>query len=65
MKKIYSFCLSYFFKDKVGIFLLDGRKIRVPLSRFRDVPTEGGRFHQFYTFLIGGNENVVKIILRP
>ena len=60
MLKIHSYCLPYFFENKVSIFLLDGRKIKVPLSQFQDVTTEGGRFHQFYTFLIGGNENVLK-----
>jgi hypothetical protein len=60
MRKIHSYCLPYFFKDAVSIFLLDGRKIRVPLSRFRDVTSEGGRFYQFYTFLIGGDENGLK-----
>ena len=60
MLKIHSYCLPYFFEKEVSIFLLDGRKIRVPLSQFQDITTEGGRFHQFYTFLIGGNENVLK-----
>ena len=60
MLKIHSYCLPYFFEKEVSIFLLDGRKIRVPLSRFRDITTEGGRFHQFYTFLIGGDENGLK-----
>ena len=57
MLKIDSHCLPYFLKDAVSIFLLDGRKIRVPLSQFQDVTSEGGRFHQFYTFLVGGNRN--------
>jgi hypothetical protein len=60
MRKIHSYCLPYFFKDEVSIFPLDGRKIKVPLSQFQDITTEGGRFHQFYTFLIGGDENGLK-----
>jgi hypothetical protein len=60
MLKIHSYCLPYFFRNEVIIFLLDGRKIKVPLSQFQDVTSEGGRFHQFYTFLIGGDENVLK-----
>jgi hypothetical protein len=58
MLKIHSYFLPYFFEKEVSIFLLDGREIRVPLSQFQDVTTEGGRFHQFYTFLIGGDEYV-------
>jgi len=57
MLKIHSYCLPYFFENKVSIFLLDGRKIKVPLSQFQDVTTEGGRFHQFYTFLIRSRKN--------
>jgi hypothetical protein len=60
MLKIHSYCLPHFFEKEVSIFLLDGRKIKVPLSQFQDVTTAGGRFHQFYTFLIGGDENVLK-----
>jgi hypothetical protein len=60
MLKINSLCLPYFLKDAVSIFLHDGRKIRVPLSQFQDVTSAGGRFHQFYTFLIGGDENGLK-----
>ncbi len=60
MLKINSLCLPYFLKDAVSIFLLDGRKIRIPLSQFQDVTSEGGRFCQFYTFLIGGDENGLK-----
>jgi len=57
MFKINSLCLPFFIEDMVSIFLLDGRKIKVPFSRFQDVTSEGGRFYQFYTFVIGGNEN--------
>ena len=60
MLKIQSYCLPYFLPGMVSIFLLDGRKIRVSISQFQDVTSEGGRFHQFYTFLIGGSENVFK-----
>ena len=60
MFKIHSRCLPYFHKDAVSIFPIDGRLIMVQLSQFQDVTSEGGRFHQFYTFLIGGNENVFK-----
>ena len=60
MLKVHSLCLPYFSQDMVSIFLLDGRRIRAPLSQFQDVTTEGGRFHQFYTFLIGGDESVFK-----
>ena len=60
MRKIHSYCLPYFFRDEVSIFLLDGREIRVPICQFQDITTEGGRFHQFYTFLMGGSENVLK-----
>ena len=60
MLKIHSYCLPYFFSETVSIFLLDGRKIIIPLPQFKDVTSEGGRFHQFYTFLIGGNENALK-----
>jgi len=56
MLKVHSLCLPYFLQDMVSIFLLDGRRIRVPLSHFQDVSSEGGRFHQFYTYLIGGDE---------
>ncbi len=58
MMKIHSYCLPYFLKDEVNIFLIDRKKIRVPISQFQDFTLEGGRFHQFYTFLIGGDENV-------
>lgn len=58
MLKIHSYCLPYFFEDEASIFLLDGREIKVPLSQFQDVTSDGGRFYQFYTFLIGGDEDV-------
>ena len=58
MLKIHSYCLPYFFNDGVSIFLLDGGQIKVPTPQFQDVTSEGGRFHQFYTFLIGGDEDV-------
>ncbi len=58
MLKIHSYCLPYFFKDTVSIFLLDGSQFRVPISQFQDVTSDGGRYHQFYTFLIGGDEDV-------
>lgn len=54
MEKLNSFCLPYFQKDRVSIFSLHGREIRIPISQFQDITSEGGRFHQFYTFLIGG-----------
>ena len=57
MLKIHSYCLPYFLEGEVSIFLLNGRKIRVPLSQFQDITSEGGRFHQFYTFLVGGDQN--------
>jgi hypothetical protein len=60
MLKIHSYCLPYFFRDEVSIFLLDGRKIKVLISQFQDITSEGGRFYQFYTFLIGGDENGLK-----
>jgi hypothetical protein len=60
MLKVHSLCLPYFSQDMVSIFLLDGRKISIPPSQFQDVTSEGGRFHQLYTFLIGGDENVPK-----
>ncbi len=53
MTEIQSRCLPYFSQDKASIFLLNGRKIRVPIFNFQDVTSEGGRFHQFHTFLIG------------
>jgi hypothetical protein len=52
--------LPYFFKDELSIFLIDGRKIKVPISQSQDVTSEGGRSHQFYTFLIGGDGSVLK-----
>jgi hypothetical protein len=58
MLKIHSHCLPYFLEDEVDIFLLDGLEIRVPISKFQDVTSDGGRFYQFYTFLIGGAEDV-------
>ena len=60
MLKINSLCLPFFLEGMVSIFLLDGSQIRVPVSQFQDVTSEGGRFYQFYTFLIGGNENESK-----
>lgn len=60
MLKIHSLCLPYFLKNAVSILLLDGKPIKVPLSQFQNITSEGGRFHQYYTFLIGGNENVLK-----
>jgi len=54
MKRINSRSLPNFSKDSAGIFLLDGREIKVAISRFQDMTTEGGRFHQFYTYHIGG-----------
>jgi hypothetical protein len=60
MLKINSLCLPFFLEDMVSIFLLDGSQIRVPVSQFQDVTSEGGRFYQFYTFVIGGNENGFK-----
>ena len=60
MLKIHSLCLPYFHKDAVSIFFPDGKPIKVPLSQFRDITSEGGRFHQFCIFLTGGNENVFK-----
>jgi len=56
MVKTNSLSLPYFSKDSASIFLLDGRQIKVPLSHFQDMTTEGGRFHQFYTYSIGGNK---------
>ncbi len=60
MLKVHSLCLPYFSQDMVSIFLLDGSKISMPPSQFKDVTSEGGRFHQFYTFQIGGDENALK-----
>jgi hypothetical protein len=60
MLKINSLRLPFFIKEMVSIFLLDGSQIRVPVSQFQDVTSEGGRFYQFYTFSIGGNENESK-----
>jgi len=57
MLKIHSYCLPYFLEGEVSIFLLDGSQIRVPISQFQDVTSEGGRFHEFYTFLVGGDQN--------
>ena len=58
MQKIHSCCLPYFSQDMVSVFLLDGKEIRIPIFQFEDIASEGGRFYQFYTFLIGGDENV-------
>jgi hypothetical protein len=58
MQKIHSYCLPYFSQDMVSVFLLDGKEIRVPISQFQDITSEGGRFYQFYTFLKGGDEDV-------
>jgi|GEM_PF-2605245 len=60
MLKVHSLCLPYFHKDAVSFFFLDGKSIEVPFWQFQNITSEGGRFHQFYTFLIGGNENVLK-----
>jgi len=56
MVKINSLSLPYFSKDTASIFLLNENQIKVPVSCFQDATTEGGRFHQFYTFLLGGNK---------
>lgn len=56
MEKIITQSLPYFLEDSVSIFLINGEQNKVPLSCFQDVTTEGERFHQFYKFLIGGDE---------
>ena len=64
MKKrriINSPCLPYLYDragvDMVSIISIDGKKIRIPASQFQDVTTDGGRFHQFYTFAIKEGSN--------
>ena len=42
MIEIQSFCLPYFFQDKVSVFLLDGNKITVPIFHFQDATSKGG-----------------------
>jgi len=50
--KVHSRSLPYYYDDKVSFFDLKGKKHIVKEEDFMDITSEGGRFHQFYTYLV-------------
>jgi len=50
--KVHSRSLPYYYDDRVSFFDLKGEKHVVKKEDFMDVTSEGGRFEQFYTYLV-------------
>jgi len=44
--------LPYYYDGKVSFFDLEGKKHIVRKEDFMDITSEGGRFRQFYTYLV-------------
>jgi len=58
--EIHSYCLPCYHDGLVDFFDTDKKRHLIPESQFEDITTDGGRFHQFYTFIInkGGQYDV-------
>ncbi|MBI3027557.1 hypothetical protein HYY70_05595 [Candidatus Woesearchaeota archaeon] len=49
---VHSTSLPYFDNKKVSLYAIEFGKMIIDENKFTDLTTEGGRFHQFYTYRI-------------